>query len=161
MDLRLARPDDGPSLTAIQSDGLAGGQASFREDALDWTEFEAGFDHLLVAEDAGRVLGFAGWAPTSARPVYAGVVEVSTYVATTAVGRGVGRALLSHVVAQSEVQGIWTLVAQIFPENEASLALHRSCGFRVVGTRERLGRMPYGPMAGIWRDVVMMERRAP
>lgn len=161
MLIRAVRPSDAAQMTAIQAQGLAGGHASFREVPLDWAGFEAGFALALVAEAGGQVQGFAGVSPTSTRAVYAGVGEVSTYVASAAAGQGVGRALVSRLIADSEAAGWWTLVAQIFPENGASLALHRTCGFRQVGVRHRLGRMTFGPMAGQWRDVVMLERRAP
>ncbi|TFL18192.1 GNAT family N-acetyltransferase [Jannaschia formosa] len=160
MRLRAPRPADGPEIAAIHAEGLATGHASFRETPMDWAGFETGFALSLLAEVGDRVAGFAGVSATSARPVYAGVGEVSVYVAASAAGKGVGRALLSRLVADSEAEGWWTLVAQIFPENGASLALHRACGFRALGLRHRLGRMGYGPMAGHWRDVVMMERRS-
>ena len=160
MILRPATPGDGPALSAIHAGGLATGHASFRADAMAAEDFAGAFPVLVVAEEAGRLAGFAGVGPTSARAVYAGVGEVSVYVDGAAGGRGIGRALLDRLVADSEAAGWWTLVAQIFPENRASLALHRACGFRVLGTREGLGRMTHGPMAGQWRDVVMMERRS-
>ncbi|UWQ16608.1 GNAT family N-acetyltransferase [Jannaschia sp. M317] len=122
-------------------------------------EVAGSFSLCLVAESEG-VLGYAGVGATSARPVYSGVGEVSVYVAPEAAGRGVGRALLTRLVSESEEAGWWTLVAQIFPENAGSLALHRACGFEVLGVRRGLGRMGHGPMAGRWRDVVMMERRS-
>ncbi|PWJ20387.1 GNAT family N-acetyltransferase [Jannaschia seohaensis] len=160
MILRAPRPADGPEITAIHAEGLATGHASFRDRPMGWEEFEAGFALALLAEIDGAVAGFAGVAPTSSRAVYSGVGEVSVYVAARSLGRGVGRALLSRLVAESEAAGWWTLVAQIFPQNPASLALHRACGFEALGTRRGLGRMSYGPMAGRWRDVVMLERRS-
>ena len=93
--------------------------------------------------------------PVSARPVYAGVVEHSVYVAPDAGGRGVGRQLLVALIDSTEAAGIWTIQSAVFPENAASLALHASAGFRVVGVRERLGRHH-----GRWRDVVLIERRS-
>jgi phosphinothricin acetyltransferase len=114
-----------------------------------------------VANDvAGDVVGEAvvGWAvlsPVSARLVYAGVAEVSVYVAPARYGQGIGRALLEALVRDSEQNGIWTLQASIFPENSASISLHKSCGFREVGTRERIGKLK-----GIWRDTVLLERRS-
>jgi phosphinothricin acetyltransferase len=101
------------------------------------------------------MLGWAALSPVSDRCVYGGVAEVSVYVAEAARGRGLGRALLEALVLASESAGLWTLQAGIFPENEPSLAIHRSCGFRVVGRRERLGRL-----AGQWRDVILLERRS-
>lgn len=161
MIFRAAISGDGSAIAAIHAEGLATGHASFREDAMHAEEALDAFSLLLVAQGADGVCGFAGVSPTSSRPVYAGVGEVSLYVAANAAGQGVGRGLLTRLVAQAQDAGWWTLVAQIFPENAASIALHRACGFRVLGTRERLGQMTHGPMAGQWRDVVMMERRAP
>ena len=112
--------------------------------------------HRLVAERAGDVVGWAALSPVSGRCVYAGVAEDSVYVAGTARGRGVGRSLLAALVAGAEAAGIWTVQAGIFPENRASIALHQACGFRTVGVRERLGRL-----GGVWRDVVLLERRSP
>ncbi len=107
-----------------------------------------------MACEEGDVVGWAALSPTSGRPAYAGVTEVSVYVAARARGRGVGRALLAGLVESARAGGLWTLQAGIFPENEASLALHRSAGFREVGVRERIGRLD-----GVWRDVVLLERR--
>jgi L-amino acid N-acyltransferase YncA len=102
------------------------------------------------------VVGWAALSPVSERCVYAGVADESVYVADAGQRRGVGRALLEELIARAERDGIWTIQAGIFPENEASLELHRRCGFRVVGTRERIGKHH-----GVWRDVVLMERRSP
>ena len=106
-------------------------------------------------------MGWAALAPVSSRPVYAGVGEVSIYLADGVRGRGVGDRLLGALIEASEAAGIWTLQAGIFPENAASISLHRKFGFRVVGIRERLGRMTHGPLAGEWRDVMLLERRSP
>ena len=111
-------------------------------------------EHRLVAADETGILGWAALAPISRRPAYAGVAEVSVYVAGRARGRGVGRALLTALVESARGGGLWTLQAGIFPENEASLALHRSLGFREVGIRERIGRLD-----GEWRDVALLELR--
>ena len=104
--------------------------------------------------DGGRVVGWAALSPVSGRRCYEGVAENSVYVAPAAQGQGVGRALLERLVADSEAAGIWTIQTGIFPENVASVALHIACGFRIVGTRERLGRLD-----GRWRDVLFLERR--
>lgn len=155
--VRAMTPEDWPHVRAIYEEGIATGDATFQTEAPERAAWEAA--HLasprLVATLADAVAGWAALSPYSRRPVYAGVAEVSVYVAAPARGRGVGRALLEALIAASEAQGIWTLQAGIFPENQASLALHGRCGFRVVGTRERIGAMH-----GRWRDVVLMERRS-
>jgi L-amino acid N-acyltransferase YncA len=157
MNVDAMRPADWPEVRAIYLEGIATGNATFQKTAPEWEEWDGG--HLphcrLVVRRDGRVAGWAALSRVSARPVYAGVAEVSVYVAESARGQGVGRVLLEALVAESERQGIWTLQAGIFPENGASLALHRSAGFRVVGVRERLGCMD-----GVWRDVILLERRA-
>jgi len=149
--------DDWNEVRAIYEEGIATGNATFEEAAPTWEIWDAG--HLagcrLVARAGNEVLGWAALSPVSSRKVYAGVTEVSVYVAERARGRRVGSLLLSEVVAASERAGIWTLNAGIFPENTGSIALHKRHGFRVVGTRERIGCMK-----GRWRDVVLMERRS-
>ena len=143
--------------------GIATGHATFEAEPPTWERFDAGklVDQRLVAvDDAGRVLGWVAASGVSDRCVYAGVVEHSVYVDPAAQGRGVGRLLLDALVASTEAAGIWTVQSGVFPENAASLALHASAGFRVVGIRERVGRMTYGELAGRWRDVVMIERRS-
>jgi phosphinothricin acetyltransferase len=105
------------------------------------------------------VLGWVAASPVSRRAVYAGVVEASLYVGAAARGRGVGRALMAALLASAEAGGVWTVQSTVFPENAGSLALHAAAGFRVVGRRERIARMTHGPLAGEWRDVVLLERR--
>jgi phosphinothricin acetyltransferase len=150
-------PGDWDSVRAIYLEGIATGNATFERSAPDWERWDAG--HLqscrLLARAAGEVLGWAALSPVSGRCVYGGVAEVSVYVAERARGRGIGSLLLSELVAASERSGIWTMQAGIFPENQASIALHQRAGFRIVGVRERLGSMD-----GRWRDVVLMERRS-
>ena len=109
----------------------------------------------LVAISTEGIGGWAALSPVSARPVYAGVAEVSVYVEEGGRGRGVGTLLLEALVKESEKIGVWTLQASIFPENAASVSLHKSFGFREVGTRERIGKMK-----GVWRDTVLFERRS-
>jgi L-amino acid N-acyltransferase YncA len=157
MQVDAMQAADWPEVRGIYAEGIATGNATFQKTAPEWNEWDgAHLPHCrLVARRDGRVAGWAALSRVSARPVYAGVAEVSVYVAEWARGEGVGGALLAALVAESERQGIWTLQAGIFPENLASLTLHRSAGFRVVGVRERLGCMD-----GVWRDVVLLERRA-
>jgi len=156
MNVRDLRPDDWPAVRAIYEDGILGGDATFETEAPSWEEWDAAHPELrLVAERDAELVGFAVLSPASSRPCYRGVGEVSVYVAADARGSGVGRALLELLVGRSEDVGYWTLTAGVFPENEASLRLHRSCGFREVGVRERLGRS-----GGVWRDVLLLERRS-
>jgi phosphinothricin acetyltransferase len=150
-------PDDWPSVREIYLEGIATGNATFEKSAPEWSRWHTA--HLescrLIARDQDQVIGWAALSPVSRRAVYAGVAEVSVYVASRAWRRGVGFALLSALIRSAEEQGMWTLQAGIFPENSASIELHRKSGFRVVGVRERLGAMD-----GRWRDVVLMERRS-
>ena len=157
MILDRMSPEDWNSVRLIYLEGIDTGNATFARVAPEWTEWDQ--SHLdicrLVARSGTEVLGWAALSPVSRRAVYAGVAEVSIYVAARARGRGVGRRLLAALVEASEATGIWTLQAGIFPENEASIRLHKSAGFRVVGIRERIGAMK-----GRWRDVVLLERRS-
>jgi len=155
--LRSMTPADAESVLVIYQAALDGGDASFETTAPDWLAFDAGRlpAHRWVAVDGGRILGWVAVTRVSPRPVYAGVVEHSVYVDAAARGRGVGRALLTQLIESTEAAGIWTIQSGIFPENRASLALHAAAGFRVIGTRERIGRHH-----GRWRDVLMLERRS-
>ncbi len=151
------RAEDWPEVRTIYEEGMADGDATFETEAPGFEEWDADHlpDHRLVARQGHAIVGWAALVPVSGRCVYAGVVEHSVYVARTARGRGGGRALLQALIASAETAGIWTIQSGIFPENAASLHLHRSCGFRVVGIRERLGLHH-----GRWRDVVLVERRS-
>jgi L-amino acid N-acyltransferase YncA len=154
--VRDLRPDDWPQVAAIFAEGIATGDATFETAAPSWEDWDAGHGRLrLGAELDGLLAGWAATAPVSSRRCYRGVAEVSVYVAERFRGLGLGQALLGELVARSEAAGIWTLQAGVFPENAASLRLHRRCGFRVVGVREQLGEAN-----GVWRDVVLLERRA-
>lgn len=150
-------PADWPAVRAIYAEGIATGHATFESEPPSWEAWTAAHHAAcrLVARCDGRVVGWAALSGVSTRPAYAGVAEVSLYVAAAHRGRGIGTALLRALVARSEEEGIWTLQAGILPENAASVRLHLGCGFRVVGRRERLGRM-----AGCWRDVLLLERRS-
>jgi len=143
---------------AIYQAGIDEGDATFETAAPGWAEFSASRlpRHRFVAvEPTGAVLGWVAASATSSRCVYGGVVEHSVYVHPTARGRGIGRLLLGALIASTEAAGIWTIQSGIFPENIASVALHRAAGFRVVGTRERIGRHQ-----NRWRDVLLLERRS-
>ncbi len=148
---------DWEQVRLIYLEGVATNDATFETEAPAWEKWNAG--HLvhsrLVARSADVIKGWAALSPVSNRCVYGGVAEVSVYVGKDYRGDGVGRALLEDLVSASERNGIWTLQAGIFPENTASLALHRRCGFREVGGRERIGKMN-----GVWRDTLLLERRS-
>jgi L-amino acid N-acyltransferase YncA len=146
------------AVLAIYQAGIEEGNATFETRAPDWAAFtEARLPaHRYVATAEGRVAGWVAASAVSGRCVYAGVVEHSVYVHPAARGRGIGRRLLDALIASTEAAGIWTIQSGIFPENTASLALHQAAGFRVVGTRERIGRHH-----GRWRNVIMIERRSP
>ena len=148
---------DWEAVRAIYLEGIATGDATFETTAPEWAHWDRA--HLgfarLVARRGDQIIGWAALSPYSSRAVYDGVAEVSVYVSDSARGRGVGLRLLAGLVEESERQGIWTLQAGIFPENRASLALHRRFGFREVGRRERVGKLK-----GVWRDVVLLERRS-
>jgi L-amino acid N-acyltransferase YncA len=157
MDFRPMQADDWPQVAEIYRQGIATRNATFETTVPDWQSWDA--SHLnqprLVAKEGTAVLGWAALSSVSSRCVYGGVAEVSVYVAEAARGQKVGLRLLELLVQDSESAGIWTLQAGIFPENTASIKLHERCGFRVVGTRERLGQL-----GGVWRDVVVLERRS-
>jgi len=148
-------PDDWPDVLRIYEEGIDVG--TFEELIPTWEEWDSG--HLvwprLVAREAGEVLGWAAHAPYSQRACYRGVAENSIYIARAARGRGVGRALLERLCTEAEGAHIWTIQAGILSGNEASVSLHESCGFRVVGVREKLARK-----RGEWRDVILLERRS-
>lgn len=156
MNVRELRRDDWPAVRAVYEDGIRGGDATFETELPSWEAWAAAHPELrLVAERDGDVVGWAALSPASPRRCYRGVGEVSVYVAGRARGGGVGRVLLERLVERSEQSGYWTLTAGVFPENAASLHLHKACGFREVGVRERIGES-----GGAWRDVVLLERRS-
>ena len=144
-------------VAAIYGEGIATGHATFETAVPSFEQWDQG--HLpsprLIARRGEVVVGWAALSPVSQRCVYAGVAEISVYVAATARGAGVGKRLLEALIQQSERKGLWTLQASIFPENTASIALHIACGFREVGRRERIGKID-----GVWRDTIQLERRS-
>jgi L-amino acid N-acyltransferase YncA len=155
--VRDLRPDDWPEVSRILGEGIATGIATFETEVPSWDAWDAAHlaEHRIAAERDGRVVGWIALVPVSPRACYAGVAEVSAYVGEEARGQGVGAELLAALVESSERRGIWTLQTGVFPEKEASLGLLRRFGFRVVGTQERIGRLH-----GVWRDVVLLERRS-
>ena len=152
-----------PQVRDIYATGIATGHATFEPEPPSWAAFNASklsAQRLVAVDSSGAVLGWAAASAVSDRCVYAGVVEHSVYVDSAVQSRGIGRALLAGLATSAETAGIWTIQAGIFPENTASLRLHEKAGFRIVGTRQRVGKMTYGPLAGQWRDVIMIERRS-
>ena len=157
VELRPLQRQDWDAVAEIYWDGMRDGLATFQTEVPPWAEWDAAHlaGHRLVADLLGDVVGWAALSPASRRRCYAGVVEDSIYVARGARGLGIGRVLLEALIAGAEAAGIWTIQTSIFPENRASLALHERCGFRVVGTRERIAKRD-----GIWRVTVFLERRS-
>jgi phosphinothricin acetyltransferase len=157
MLIDVLHPEDWDQVRQIYLDGLATGMASFEVDAPSWERWDAG--HLphsrLVVRHEGQVVAWAALSPVSARKCYAGVAEVSLYVAAGNRGQGIGKRLLQAVIESSEQHGIWTLCGATFAENTASIRLQQACGFRIVGRRERIARHH-----GTWRDTVLTERRS-
>jgi len=157
MTVRDLRPDDWPEVARIYAEGLATGNATFETEVPTWDSWNRAHlpDHRFVAVVDARVVGWVAVSAVSDRCVYGGVVENSVYVDEGARGRGIGRALLERLVESTEAAGIWTIQTGIFPENLASVHVHQTVGFEVVGRRKRIGKL-----AGRWRDVLLMERRS-
>lgn len=157
MEITSLLPQHWEAVKTIYEDGIATGNATFQTSAPSREEWNN--DHIIhsrfVAVENGAVLGWAALTPVSGRCVYAGVAEVSVYVSPESQGKGVGKALLNALIEASEANGLWTLQAGIFPENKASVRLHESCGFRIIGAREKIGKMH-----GVWRDTLLLERRS-
>jgi L-amino acid N-acyltransferase YncA len=163
LTIRTLTSEDWSAVEAIWAEGIATGYATFETEPPSWEDFDNSRrpDLRLVAEARGTVIGWAAGSPVSSRPVYAGVIDHSIYISAAARGSGYGQRLLDAFIRRCEAAGVWTVQANIFPENTASLALHRRHGFTVVGTRQRIGQMKYGPYAGQWRDTVLVEYRSP
>ncbi len=151
---------DYPSVSRIFTQGIESGNATYDTSAAVWEDWDA--KHLLHSRwvvksvDEGSVLGWAALSPVSSRVVFSGVAELSIYVDTDCLGKGLGNVLMEAVITSSEENGVWMLQSGIFPENQASISMHEKFGFRLVGRRERIGKMANG----IWRDIVLLERRS-
>ncbi len=152
------QPTDWPQVSVIYLAGIETGMATFQRDVPSWEEWDHGHYEScrLVARFGDTVFGWAALTPTSSRCVYAGVAEVSVYIGEAYKGQGIGTALLLELIRRSEENGFWTLQAGIIKENMPSRELHKKCGFKELGIRERLGQMPNGK----WYDVVLLERRS-
>jgi len=155
-------PEDWDQVRAIYEEGIATENATFEPMVPDREKFDSAHvaDPRLVVRVGGRVAAWAVLSRVSARKVYAGIAEVSIYVGEKFRGKGIGDALLGALVEASEKAGFWTLQGGIFPENTISIELHKKHGFRVLGIREKIGKMAFGKLQGNWRDVVLMERRS-
>lgn len=151
------QPNDWTHVRNIYLKGIITGNATFQQEAPSWNEWDN--SHLsccrFIARSTTKVLGWAALSAVSSRCVYAGVAEVSVYVDSDYQGKGIGSFLMKNLIEASEENGIWTLQAGIFPENYSSIALHKKWGFRELGTREKIGEMN-----GVWRDVLLLERRS-
>ena len=156
--VRASVPSDWPAIARIYAEGIATGNATFETEVPSWETWDA--THLpaprLVAEEGGEVVGWIAASPVSRRDVYRGVIEHSVYVAQSARGKGVGRALLAALVEEAPMHGVWTIQTSVFAENAATVALHEAAGFRLVGRRERIARI-----GGEWRDTLLLELRLP
>lgn len=157
MSVQIMSDEDWPQVRSIFIEGLATGLSSLEESAPDWNSWNE--SHIsscrLVHKTDDKVDGWAALSPVSGRCVYGGVAEVSVYIAASKRGKGIGKILLQRLVAESEKHGYWTLQAGILSENKISIALHQSCGFRIVGIREKLGKLK-----DQWKDIILMERRS-
>jgi len=146
------------SVKDIYMQGIATGNATFQTEAPGWEDWNKGhLEHsrFVAVDDQGEVMGWAALSPVSSRCVYAGVAEVSVYIGADHRGKGIGNKLMQELIKSSEQNNIWTLQAGIFPENEASIHLHQNNGFRIIGKREKIGKM-----GDTWRDTVLLERRS-
>lgn len=155
-------PSDGKAVVKIYGEGIATGHATFQDDPGTWVNWDEGHmkECRITATLNEEVVGWAGLSTVSNRCVYQGIAEVSIYIANSAKGKGIGKALMEALIEASEDAGIWTLQASIFEENQTSIKLHEQFGFKVLGVREKVGKMTFGDCAGQWRDTTIMERRS-
>lgn len=157
MEIRKIEPANYPQVKNIYLQGIATGIATFQTEATDWETWDK--SHLpnfrIAAFEGNQMAGWAALSPVSSRCVYAGVAEVSIYIAENFRGKGVGKSLLSNLIEESEAAGLWTLQSGIFSDNKASIKLHEQCGFRIIGYREKIGKKD-----GVWKDNIIMERRS-
>jgi L-amino acid N-acyltransferase YncA len=157
MQIRPVQPTDWPAMAAIYQQGIDTGNATMETQAPAPETMAKSYmsSPQLVAVEGDEVVGYALLTAVSGRCVYSGVAEVSLYIHTAHRSKGVGRQLLNRLIAESEETNLWTLQASILPENTASVALHKRCGFREIGYHERIGKR-----AGVWRDILLLERRS-
>ncbi len=157
MDIKSMLPSDWEKVKKIYEEGIATGNATFETTAPSWEDWDA--NHAkgprLVAVENEEIVGWAALTNVSGRCIYAGVGEVSVYVSDLQRGKGIGRKLLQALISESEKNDFWTLQAGIFPENRSSIKIHEDCGFRLIGVREKIGKMN-----NVWRDTLLMEKRS-
>ena len=155
--IREMRAEDGPKVLEIYEFGLETRNATFETRTPSWKDWDEKHHRhsRFVYVEENEVVGWVALAPMSQRKVYSGVAEVSIYLSAKALGRGIGTELMRRVVESSEDHGIWTLYSSVFPENAATVRLHKKCGFREVGIRERIACLD-----GVWRDTLILERRS-
>jgi L-amino acid N-acyltransferase YncA len=160
--IETMKREDWDQVRAIYEEGIATGNATFEPAVPDWEKWDSAHvaEPRLVVRVNGQVAAWAALSRVSARKVYAGVAELTIYVGEKFRGKGIGDALLGALVDASEKAGFWTLQGGIFPENMVSIELHKKHGFRVLGIREKIGKMAFGKLQGKWRDVALMERRS-
>jgi len=141
----------------IYLEGIATSFATFETQVPSYNDWDKAHTRecRLVAEIDGVIMGWAALSPVSSRCVYGGVAEVSVYISAQSRGQGVGKALMQHLIGESEKAGFWTIQSGIFPENTASIKLHERVGFRYIGKRERVGKIH-----GVWKDNLLFERRS-
>lgn len=156
--IEAMKSSDWEQVKSIYLEGIKTGLATFQTEVPTWEIWDNG--HLsscrLVARSENGILGWVALSPTSSRNCYKGVVEVSVYISEQYKGQGIGTALLTNLIRQSEENEIWTLYCSIIKENVASITMHKKCGFREIGIREKIAKMGNG----VWHDVVLMERRS-
>jgi phosphinothricin acetyltransferase len=157
MDIRPMTAEDWPDVARIYGEGIATGFATFEKNIPNFDDWD--MVHIktcrLIASEGNEIMGWAALSPVSGRCVYGGVAEVSVYVGQNHRGKGIGKLLLQTLLENSEKEGFWTLQSGIFPENEGSIRIHTECGFRLIGKRERIGKLD-----GVWKDNLIFERRS-
>ena len=157
-EIREMIPEDGEKVIEIFQEGIEGGNSTFDESAPTWEGWDQKFFNIcrfVLENENDEIIGWAALQPVSNRDCFKGVAEVSIYMRNNAQGKGFGSILLQKLILDSEEHGFWTLQAGIFPENEASVYVHQKLGFRTVGNREKIGQMN-----GVWRDIILLEKRS-
>lgn len=160
--VRAMEDEDKACVLRIYGEGIDTGQATFTSELPTWEEWDETYLRTcrFVATQNDVVTGWAALKSVSTRTVYSGVTDISIYVAGPQHGNGIGKLMMASLIERSEAIGIWTIRAHMFPESQVSERLHRSFGFKKIGICEKAGKMENGPLRGVWRDVLLMERRS-